>query len=249
MGSWTTTSFSNLTQRNKIRFLEVLSLITSKVLSSLLRIVFIQSHCSCQFSLRSLIDHLICRRLLFKTVRNIFEGTVSLWHKSDVYYVSGRMYHLKWFKHINIRLNIWGMQYILDKPWHRLRNRTNAKVCVTIALVVINFFHAILNINSLYDHSVINGTILWSIQARNVETEYKKLTLAQRLSKKSSILVQLSWDLYNITYPWANHIDQVSGEEEKHWGFFSNSGTLFQCKIFLLSLYLPRSRLRQAQFN
>ena len=48
--------------------------------------------------------------------------------------------YLSKLHNVFVQITKYQMQYILDKPWHRLRNRTNAKVCVTIALVVINFF-------------------------------------------------------------------------------------------------------------
>ena len=121
MANWTTMSFWNRTRRNELKaicggvFKQLLNFITFK--SFVLRIVFVWSHCSCCFWFKSLIHRLICCRSLFKTVRNIFEGTVSLWHKSEVYYVSRRMYHLKLFKYINMRLNIWGKPYVLDNFW------------------------------------------------------------------------------------------------------------------------------------
>ena len=65
------------------------------------------------------------------------------------------------------------------------------------------------------------------------------------ISKKTTILVQSSWNLVKIIASWGNRFHQVSWRLDKNCGFFNNSQYLNVCGFFLLRLYQQKQLIEK----
>ena len=66
------------------------------------------------------------------------------------------------------------------------------------------------------------------------------MELAQKhaINEKSTIFVQIQWNLVRLTHAWVGQIGKVSLNLDKNCGFFINSIFLIQSHFLLPSLYL-----------